>query len=81
MDMHCVNYMHMYSNTCYIYAHWIFQDVPYLDIGTLAPQSRSRGSSVVEDDRVSLCSMDSIASSSIGLRQVRKFNIIIPLIF
>ncbi|KAK3105695.1 hypothetical protein FSP39_003649 [Pinctada imbricata] len=47
--------------------HVIFQldlDMPYLDIGTIAPESRSRTNSEVDDDRLSLCSMDSIAPSS-----------------
>ncbi|XP_033763977.1 pleckstrin homology domain-containing family M member 2-like [Pecten maximus] len=48
----------------------IFQldfDVPYLDLGTYPPGSRSRTSSAnsaaQDDDHVSLCSMDSVTSS------------------
>ncbi|CAG2221516.1 PLEKHM2 [Mytilus edulis] len=39
-------------------------DVPYLDLGTAPPQSRSRAESEEsESDRLSLCSMDSVASN------------------
>ncbi|CAC5400911.1 PLEKHM2 [Mytilus coruscus] len=40
-------------------------DVPYLDLGTAPPQSRSRADSEEsESDRLSLCSMDSVASNA-----------------
>ncbi|XP_063409233.1 pleckstrin homology domain-containing family M member 2-like isoform X1 [Mytilus trossulus] len=40
-------------------------DVPYLDLGTALPQRRSRADSEEsESDRLSLCSMDSVASNA-----------------